>query len=97
ALPFERRQGELGIVALDHANDRIDVGDIDRAALFEHGIERFEDAPALVDGRSRTLEQYVVAARRGRNGEPLLDEREVLIEVAIKLGGEAVIVEGQFE
>ena len=39
----------------------------------------------------------MIAARRGRDREPLLDEGEVLVEIAVELRGEAVVFEGQFK
>ena len=39
----------------------------------------------------------MVAARRRGDGETLFDEGEVLVEIAVKLGGEPVVFEGQFK
>jgi hypothetical protein len=39
----------------------------------------------------------MVAARRGGDLQALLDEGEVLVEIAVKLRGEPVVFEGQFK
>ena len=67
------------------------------AAFLEHAIKRFEHAPGLVDRRRGALQHQMIAARRGGDLQPLLDEGEVLVEIAIKLRGEAVVFEGQFK
>src|SRR5690606_13146926 len=72
-------------------------GDIGGAAFLQAGIERFEYPPRLVDPGGRALQQHVIAARRGRNGEALFDEGEVLVEIAIELGSEAIVFKSEFE
>ncbi len=39
----------------------------------------------------------MIAARRGGDLEALFDQGEVLVEVAVELGGVAVVFEGQFK
>ena len=51
ALLLERGQRQLAVLGLDHADHGVDIGDVDRPALFEQAIERFEHAPGLVDAR----------------------------------------------
>jgi len=97
AATLQRRQGELAVLGLDHADDRIDIGDVDRPALFQPGIERFEHPSRLIDPGRRALEQHVVAARGGRHGKTLFDEGEVLVEIAVELGGQAIVFKGEFE
>ena len=53
ALLLEGRERELAVLGLDHADHRIDVGDVDRAAFLEQRVERFEHAAALVDAGAR--------------------------------------------
>ncbi len=89
ALLFERREGELAVLGLDHADHGIDVGNVDGAALFEQRVERFQHAARLIDTRSRALQHDVIAARRGGDRQALLDQRKMLIEVAVELGSEA--------
>ena len=61
-------------------------------------VERFEHAPAPDRRRDAApFSMQMIAARRGGDLEALFDEGEVLVEIAVELGGEAVVFEGQFK
>ena len=82
-LLFERGQRQLAVLGLDHADDAIDIGNIDRPPLFETAIKRFQHTPGLVDRAGRAFEQDVIAAGGRRNLEPLFDQRQVLVKIAV--------------
>ena len=53
ALLLKGGERELAVLGLDHADHRVDVGNVDRTAFLEQRVERLEDAAALVDAGVR--------------------------------------------
>ena len=78
-----------------HPDRAVDVAGDELVAALEPPVEDFEHAARLLAGLARAVERDLIAARRGDDAEPPLDQREVLVEFAEQRGGEPVVVEGQ--
>jgi hypothetical protein len=51
----------------------------------------------LVDRAGRTFEQNMIAAGSGRNLEPLFDQGQVLVKIAIELCSQTIVFKSEFE
>ena len=94
--PFGSRLGrrQLRVGRLRHADRAVDVAGSELVALLQAAVEDVEGEAGAVAGAGGAAERHLIAAGDGLDAESLLDEREVLVELAEQHGGEAVVVEG---
>ena len=93
----ERRQRKLRLLRLRHADRAFDVALQDVVAFEQPVVERFKHAPRQRELLRRAGERHHVAARPRVDFEPPLDQRQVLVELAAKCRGEAVVFEDEVD
>ena len=94
AARLERGQAQLRLRRLGEADRAVDVAGRDLVALLEPAVQDVEGEPGAGAGLLAAADGHLVAAGGGIDPEPLLDLREVAVELAEQRRHQPVVVEG---